>query len=63
MVARNNLDVRDYFDETIKELRNILPLLQLNLRNRVFHIAKENELSRMGVVDDLAELLEEARDL
>src|SRR5260370_35059569 len=63
MIPGNDLNFWDYFDEAIKELRNILPLLQLNFRHRVFHIAKKNELSRMRVVDDPAELLEQARDL
>src|SRR3989442_334182 len=63
MVAGDNLDVWDYFDETLKEFWDILPLFQLNLCNRVFHIAEQDELLGMGVVNDLSKLLEQARDL
>jgi len=63
MIPGDDLYVWDYFDETLKELRNVLPLFQLDLGDRVFHIAKQNELSRMRVVDDLAKLLKQTRDL
>jgi hypothetical protein len=63
MVAGYNLDVWDYFDETPKEFRDILPLFQLNFRDGVFHVAEQDESLGMGVVDDLSELLEQARDL
>ena len=63
MIPRDNLYVGDHFDETLKEFRNILPLFQLNFCDRVLHIAQQDESSRMSVVDDLTELLEQARDL
>jgi hypothetical protein len=63
MVPGHNLYVWDYFDETFKEFWDMLPFFQLNFRNRMFHIAKEDESSGMGVVDDLAELLQQTRDL
>src|SRR5712664_1735368 len=63
VVSRDDLYLGDYLNETIKELRNILPFFQLDLGDRVFHIAKQNELSRMGILDDLAKLLKQTRDL
>ena len=63
VVSRHDLYVRDYFYKTLKKFRNILPFLQLNFCNRVFHIAKKDKSSWMGVVDDLAELLQQTRDL
>jgi hypothetical protein len=63
VVSRDDLYLGDYLDETIKELRNILPFFQFDLGDRVFHIAKQNELSRMGILDDLAKLLKQTRDL
>jgi hypothetical protein len=63
MIPGDDLNVWDYFDETVKELRNILPFFELNLRDSMFHVTKQNELSRMSVVDDLAQLLKQTGDL
>jgi hypothetical protein len=63
MIPGDDLNVWDYFDETLKELRDILPFFELNLRDRMFHVTEQNELSRMGVVDYLTKLLKKTRDL
>ena len=59
MVPGHNLDIRDNLDETLKKFWDILPLLELDFRDGVFHVAKKDELSGMSVVDDLVQLLKE----
>src|SRR5216683_2582319 len=63
MIPGYDLHIGDYLNETVKELGNILPFFELNLRDRMFYVTKQNELSRMGVVDDLAQLLKQTGDL
>jgi len=63
VVSRDNLYVRNNLDETLKEFRDVLPFFQLNFRDGVFHVAEQDELLGMGVVDDLSKLLKQARDL
>src|SRR6266705_3908906 len=63
VVSRNNLYVRNNIDETLKEFRDVLPFFQLNFCDGVFHVSEKYELSGMSVVYDLAELVEQTRDL
>src|SRR6266849_2971655 len=63
MIPGYDLYLGDYLNETVKELRNILPFFELNLRDRMFYVTKQNELSGVGVVDDLAQFLKQTGDL
>jgi len=63
VVSRDNLYVRNNVNETLKKFRDVLPFFQLNFCDGVFHVAEKDELSGMSIVYDLAELVEQARDL
>src|SRR6266568_3878567 len=63
MVSRYNLYIRNDLDKLVEEFRDILPLLQLNLRNGVLHIPQQNQEFRVGLLQDFSEFVEQPRHL